>query len=106
MAARQSTSVRDTSAGGSTKTSDFWSTTGVREVLHRELYRGQIVYGKTRWQDKGGTRIKVDVPEAKWLRLEAPELRPAIVPALALLRFAREPIRDHRSNDEARQAKQ
>jgi Recombinase zinc beta ribbon domain/ABC transporter substrate binding protein/Recombinase len=37
--------------------------------------RGQIVYGKTRWQDKGGTRIKVDVPEAKWLRLEAPELR-------------------------------
>jgi len=60
---------------GSKKAAAFWSTTGVREVLHRALYRGQVVYGQTRWQDKGGARVKVDVPEAKWLRLDAPELR-------------------------------
>lgn len=63
---------------GSKKVAKFWAATGVREVLRRELYRGQIVYGKTRWQDKGGTKVKADVPEAEWLVLSAPELR--IVP--------------------------
>jgi site-specific DNA recombinase len=52
-----------------------WATGGVREILFRDLYRGRVVYGKTRWTDRGGTRVKVDVPEAEWLTLEAPELR-------------------------------
>lgn len=55
-----------------------WSITGVRDMLHRPLYRGEVVYGKTRWTDKGGTKVKVDVPEPEWLRLEAPHFR--IVP--------------------------
>jgi len=59
-------------------TRDGWATTSVREILRRDLYRGRLVYGKTRWTDRGGTKVKVDVPEAEWLVREAPELR--IVP--------------------------
>jgi hypothetical protein len=45
------------------------------EILHRELYRGVIVWNKTRWVDRGGTKVKVDRPETEWLRVEAPTLR-------------------------------
>ena len=55
-----------------------WASTGVRDVLHRELYRGRVVYGKTRWMDKGKTKVRVEVPESEWLVIEQPELR--IVP--------------------------
>jgi hypothetical protein len=48
--------------------------TGVRAMVFRELYRGQIVYGKTRWADKGDTKVKRDCPEAEWLTLDAPAL--------------------------------
>jgi recombinase/recombinase-like zinc beta ribbon protein len=54
-----------------------WAMTGVREMVYRELYRVQIVYGKTRWDYTGG-KHKVRVPESEWLTLEAPALR--IVP--------------------------
>lgn len=36
------------------------------------------MYGRTGWQDKDGTKVKVDVPEFEWIVVEAPELR--IVP--------------------------
>ena len=45
------------------------------EILFRELYRGRIVWGKTRWIDRGGTKAKQDRPESEWLTREAPELR-------------------------------
>lgn len=51
-----------------------WAATAVREMIFRPLYRGQIVYGKTRWQTKGGTKRKVRVPEAEWIRVAAPAL--------------------------------
>lgn len=57
---------------------DGWASTSVREMLRRDLYRGRIVYGKTKWQDRRGTKVKVDVPETDWLVLEQPAL--AIVP--------------------------
>jgi len=41
-----------------------WAPTAIREMLHRELYRGRVVWNKTKWIDKGGTTIKVDRPEA------------------------------------------
>jgi site-specific DNA recombinase len=49
--------------------------TGVRELVLRDLYRGRIVWGKTRWIDRGGTKHKVGCPEAEWLTVEKPELR-------------------------------
>jgi site-specific DNA recombinase len=54
-----------------------WAMTCVREMVYRELYRGRIVYGKTRWDYTGG-KHKVRVPEAEWVTVEAPALR--IVP--------------------------
>lgn len=57
---------------------DGWATTAIREMLRRDLYRGRIVYGKTQWADKDGTKKKVAVSAEKWLQREAPELR--IVP--------------------------
>ncbi len=52
-----------------------WTSTGVREMLHRELYRGEIVYGKTKWRQSGERKYKVDVPEVEWIRVPAPHLR-------------------------------
>jgi site-specific DNA recombinase len=48
---------------------------GVRELIKRDLYSGTIGWGKTRWIDRGGTKVKQDRPEAEWLVLERPELR-------------------------------
>ena len=55
------------------KRSEQWSATGIREVLHRSLYRGQVVYGQTRNEYRHGRRIKV-AGEAP-LALDAPALR-------------------------------
>jgi site-specific DNA recombinase len=52
-----------------------FSTTGIREVLHRSLYRGVQTYGKTKWVRAGGKKRKVDVPESEWVKRERPELR-------------------------------
>jgi site-specific DNA recombinase len=59
---------------------DGWAPTAVREMLHRDLYRGRVVYGQTRWTDKGGTKIKVRAPESEWLVSEQPDLRIVPVP--------------------------
>jgi len=52
-----------------------WAGSGVREMVFRPLYRGRVVYGKTRWADKGGTKVKVKVPESEWITREDPRLR-------------------------------
>src|SRR5262249_1438905 len=52
-----------------------WASTGIREMLKRDLYRGVSVYGKTRWEWRNGDKFKVDVPEKEWLHVPAPELR-------------------------------
>jgi DNA invertase Pin-like site-specific DNA recombinase len=55
-----------------------WSPTMIRELVHRPLYRGQVVWNKTGWVDRDGTKVKVARPPAEWLTRAAPELR--IVP--------------------------
>jgi hypothetical protein len=52
-----------------------WAMTGVRAIVFRELYRGRIVYGQTRWVDRGGTKVKQDRPESEWVVVDAPALR-------------------------------
>jgi len=52
-----------------------WATTGIREMLRRDLYRGVSVYGKTAREWRDGGKFKVDVPEKEWLRVAAPQLR-------------------------------
>jgi site-specific DNA recombinase len=52
-----------------------WAATAVREMVFRELYRGRKVYGKTRWERRGGTRRKIQVPETEWSIVDTPTLR-------------------------------
>jgi site-specific DNA recombinase len=54
-----------------------WSPTGVREILHRDLYRGIEIFGRVR---RTGPKERATVPESEWVRREAPEL--AIVDGL------------------------
>ena len=55
-----------------------WDSSCIREILHRPLYRGLIVWGKTQAIQKDGTQKSRKRPESEWVRLEAEELR--IVP--------------------------
>jgi site-specific DNA recombinase len=49
----------------------------VREIVLRDLYRGRVVYGRTRREDRDGSTRKhrVDMPESEWITREVPELR-------------------------------
>jgi site-specific DNA recombinase len=49
-----------------------WAPSSVREVLYRDLYRGEVIYGKTR---KVGPGKQVARPEAEWIRMAAPDAR-------------------------------
>ena len=55
--------------------SQTWAPTSVREVLHRPLYRGEMVWGQTAKRDKWGQHRQSNRPEEQWIRREAPELR-------------------------------
>jgi site-specific DNA recombinase len=55
-----------------------WSPSSVYEVLHRPLYRGEVVWNKTRKRDAEGKTAVTARPEAEWLHHDHPELR--IVP--------------------------
>jgi site-specific DNA recombinase len=67
----------------SEKRTDQWSSTGIREVLHRELYLGRVVYGRTTWKRRRdretglAKKVKVAASKAPVVR-EDPTLR--IVP--------------------------
>jgi len=52
-----------------------WSTSTVYEVLHRPLYRGEVVWNKTRKRDAEGKTAVSSRPESEWLRLDRPDLR-------------------------------
>jgi site-specific DNA recombinase len=55
-----------------------WSPSTVRDVLYRELYRGGIVWNRSRKRDAWGQKRQRRRDETEWLRVEAPALR--IVP--------------------------
>lgn len=59
-----------------------WGASSIRAVIFPPLYRGEIVYGRTRWAHKGGTKVTVAVPEAEWIRVPAPHL-PVVTEAQA-----------------------
>jgi site-specific DNA recombinase len=52
-----------------------WAPSTVQEVLKRPIYRGEIVWNRTRKRDRWGRTDATRRPEAEWLSLEAPELR-------------------------------
>ncbi len=55
-----------------------WAPTAIREMLHRPLYTGEIVWNKTQKVVRGGTKKQIDRPRAEWLTIPAPDLQ--IVP--------------------------
>jgi len=80
-----------------------WTASSIREVLHRNLYRGRVVYGKTRWQDREGTKIMMELPaaEAAVRELFAEHvLRPDVVAAVI-----EEAVRRLRPSAEAQEAR-
>jgi len=36
-----------------------WAASSIRAMIFRDLYRGQVVWGRTRWADQGGTKRKL-----------------------------------------------
>ncbi len=52
-----------------------WSPSSVYEVLHRPLYRGELVSAKNRKRDAAGQIAVAARSESDWLRLDRPELR-------------------------------
>jgi site-specific DNA recombinase len=55
-----------------------WASSSVREVLRRPLYRGQIVYNKSKKRNAWGQVKTQSRPESEWITVPAPALR--IVP--------------------------
>jgi hypothetical protein len=55
-----------------------WAPSSVREVLYRELYRGVVIWNKTRKRDRWGQTKRQNRPATDWLRVAAPDWR--IVP--------------------------
>lgn len=55
-----------------------WAPTAVREILHRPLYKGEIVWNQLQKIVRGGTKKRRQRDEKDWIRLDAPDLR--IVP--------------------------
>ncbi len=59
-----------------------WATSSVREILHREAYRGRIIYNKSQKRDAWGQAISGprsmkarQRPESEWIVVERPELQ-------------------------------
>jgi len=52
-----------------------WAVSNVRGMLDRDLYRGRVIYGRSRRQRRGGTKRQVEAPESEWIVRETPELR-------------------------------
>lgn len=52
-----------------------WAPSGIREMLHRPLYRGEIVWGKHQKIVRAGTKALRAKPKDDWLVLPAPDLR-------------------------------
>jgi Recombinase len=52
-----------------------WAPSGIREMLYRPLYRGEVVWNRSQKIVKGGTKKQRKRDESEWLTLPAPDLR-------------------------------
>ncbi|NWF71467.1 MAG: recombinase family protein, partial [Nitrospirae bacterium] len=46
-----------------------WAPSAIREILHRELYRGISIWNQTQTVQIGGTKKQRQRPESEWLRI-------------------------------------
>src|SRR5216683_320549 len=52
-----------------------WAPTAVREMLHNELYRGRVLWNRTRKAHRRGTKTQETRPPAERIEVELPECR-------------------------------
>ena len=52
-----------------------WAPSSIREVLRRPLYRGLIVWNKTKKRDAWGLKKQTQRSAAEWVEVQAPNLR-------------------------------
>ena len=52
-----------------------WAPSSIREVLYRDVYRGQVVWNRSRKRNGWGLRQQRPRPEGEWFRHTSPELR-------------------------------
>jgi site-specific DNA recombinase len=52
-----------------------WAPSSVWAVLRRPVYKGEIVWGRTKQRDQWGVKADIARAEADWLRVPAPHLR-------------------------------
>jgi site-specific DNA recombinase len=53
-----------------------WAASTIRAMVFNDLYRGQLVWGRTRWADQSGTMRKLDITDQNaWVTVPAPALR-------------------------------
>jgi site-specific DNA recombinase len=52
-----------------------WAPSSVREALHRDLYRGEMVWGKTKKRDRWGQRRQQDRDPSTWVRHQDEAIR-------------------------------
>ncbi len=52
-----------------------WAGSCVRAILLRPLYRGGVVWNKTKAISRGGTKTSVRRPQSEWETIDAPDLR-------------------------------
>ena len=46
-----------------------------REVLHRDLYRGLVVWNRTKKRDKWGAAKRTSRPRGEWTEVQVEDLR-------------------------------
>ncbi len=52
-----------------------WAPTAIREMLHRDLYHGVILWNRSQKIVRRGTKARRQRPASEWLRLPAPDLQ-------------------------------
>ena len=55
--------------------SQSWAPSSVREALYRDLYRGIVVWNKTKKRDRWGAEHTVARPKADWIEVPDPSLQ-------------------------------
>ena len=52
-----------------------WSPSSIREILRRDLYRGERIWNRVQKRDQWGKKRYLPRPEAEWVRIPVPELQ-------------------------------
>ncbi len=52
-----------------------WAPSSIREIIHRDLYRGLLVWGKVQKRDAWGKKRIKARPKEEWVQVSVPELR-------------------------------